>query len=90
MEDKQRNMQYNRYVNSKIPKTHPWPTLFYSFIVGGLICVLGQGIYDIIMVLFPYMSQACAWAITLIVLIFLASFLRKENFKFLSGIIIIF
>ena len=75
VEDKQRNFQYNQYVNSKIPKTHPWPTLFYSFLVGGLICVFGQGINDIILILFPYMSQGSAWAITLIVLIFLAALL---------------
>ncbi len=75
MEIKERNKAYNKYVNAKIPKTRPWPTLFNSFWVGGLICVLGQGINDLILYLFPNLSQSTAWAYTLIVLIFIASFL---------------
>ena len=75
MEDKRRNEQYNKYVQSKIPKTHAWPTLFRSFVIGGLICTLGQGINDLIMLGFPQMSQTSAWAYTLITLIFLASLL---------------
>lgn len=75
MEDKKRNEAYNKYVNAKIPKTRPWPSLFNSFWVGGLICVIGQGINDLIMLAFPTVSQQSAWAYTLIVLIFLASFL---------------
>ena len=75
MEDKKRNEAYGKYVAAKIPKTKPWPSLFNSFWVGGLICVLGQGINDIFMLIFPNLSQQSAWALTLIVLIFLASFL---------------
>lgn len=75
MEDKKRNEQYNKYVCAKIPKTKPWPSLFNSFIVGGLICLLGQGINDLIMLGFPNMSQHSAWSLTLIALIFIASFL---------------
>lgn len=75
MEDKRRNMQYNKYVDSKIPKTRPWPTLFYSFVVGGLICLLGQGINDVIKAGFPNISQQSTWTYTLVVLIFIAAFL---------------
>ena len=75
MEDKRKNEQYNNYVKAKIPKTKPWPSLFYSFLVGGLICVLGQGINDVILIFLPNISQTSAWAYTLIVLIFLASLL---------------
>ena len=75
MEDVKRNEQYNRYVNSKIPKTKPWPNLFNSFLVGGLICLLGQGINDLILFGFPNLSQTSAWAYTLIILIFLAAIL---------------
>ncbi|MBE7076232.1 MAG: stage V sporulation protein AC [Clostridiales bacterium] len=75
MDDKKRNEAYNQYVKAKIPKTKPWPSLFNSFWVGGLICVIGQGINDIIMLIFPSLSQQSAWAYTLIVLIFIASFL---------------
>ncbi len=75
MEDIKRNEAYNRYIKEKIPKTKAWPSLFNSFWVGGLICVLGQGINDVILLIFPYLSQQSAWACTLIILIFIASFL---------------
>lgn len=75
MEDKKRNEAYNRYVSAKIPKTRAWPTLFNSFWVGGVICLIGQGINDLIMFIFPNISQQSAWAYTLITLIFIASFL---------------
>lgn len=75
MEDKKRNEQYNNYVKAKIPKTHAWPTLFRSFWVGGVICLIGQGINDLILFAFPSVSQQSAWAYTLIILIGVASFL---------------
>jgi len=75
MEDKKRNEAYNQYVSAKIPKTKGWPSLFHSFWVGGLICLIGQWINDILLVLFPTLSQQSAWALTLIILIFIASFL---------------
>lgn len=75
MEDQKRNEEYNKYVKAKIPKTKPWPTLFNSFWVGGLICVIGQGINDLILLGFPNLSEQSAWALTLVALIFLAAFL---------------
>ena len=75
MENKQRDLQYNRYVQAKIPKTKPWPSLFYSFLIGGMICLLGQGINDLILMFYPSISESSAWASTLVVLIFLASLL---------------
>lgn len=75
LNEQQRNKAYNKYVNAKIPKTRPWPTLFNSFWVGGLICVLGQGINDLLLYIFPNISEQSAWAYTLIILIFIASLL---------------
>ena len=75
MDDKKRNEAYNKYVKAKIPKTRPWPSLFYSFLVGGIICCLGQGINDLILLAFPNLAEQTAWGYTLIVLIFIASFL---------------
>lgn len=75
MTDKERNKKYNQYVLKKIPQTKQFPTLFYAYLVGGIICCIGQGIFDILMTIFPTMTvdEATAWM--LIVLIFLASFL---------------
>ena len=75
IDEKKRNEAYNRYVKERIPKTKPWPCLFNSFLVGGIICCLGQGINYLILLWFPNMAEQNAWAYTLIVLIFLASFL---------------
>ncbi len=75
MEDQKRNEAYNKYVSAKIPKTRAWPSLFNSFWVGGVICLIGQGINDLILLIFPNISQQSAWAYTLITLIFIAAFL---------------
>ena len=75
MKDIERNQVYNKYVEAKIPRTRPFPSLLNSFLVGGLICLLGQGINDIILLVFPNMAEQSAWVYTLIILIFLASFL---------------
>ncbi len=75
MNDVEKNKKYNEYVEAKIPKTKAFPSLLNSFWVGGLICVLGQGINDVLLTIFPYMAEQTAWGYTLIVLIFIASFL---------------
>lgn len=75
MQDDIRNKRYNAYVEAKIAKTHAWPSLFNAFWVGGLICTFGQVCNDLILLLFPSVSTQSAWAYTLIILIFLASFL---------------
>lgn len=75
MHYQKRNEMYKKYVDSKIPKTSEWPSLFNSFWVGGLICVIGQGINDILLLIAPTMAEQTAWAYTLIILIFIGSFL---------------
>lgn len=75
MKNQQINQKYNRYVEARIPKTKAWPSLFNSFWVGGVICLIGQGINDALLYIFPSMAEQTAWAWTLIELIFIASFL---------------
>lgn len=75
MKNEKLNQAYKAYVEARIPKTKPWPSLFNSFWVGGLICLLGQGVNELLLYLFPNMAEQSAWAWTLIVLIFLASLL---------------
>ena len=75
MDEAERNRRYNNYVESKIAKTHAWPSLFNAFWVGGLICTIGQLINDLLLLWFPTMATQSAWAYTLIILIFLASLL---------------
>ena len=75
MDIKKRNENYNKYVDAKKPQTRNFPTLIYAYIVGVLICMFGQFVMDMVMVIFPTMSidQATTWM--LIILIFIASFL---------------
>jgi len=70
-----RNKRYNEYVESKKPKTKNFPTLIYAFVVGGIICMIGQVIQDALLALFPTMSLEAASTWMLIILIFIASFL---------------
>ena len=53
----ERNKKYNAYVEAKMPKTKPWPSLFRAFWVGGLICCLGELIKDLCLYFFPYMTM---------------------------------
>ena len=71
----ERNKRYNQYVDSKKPKTRNFPTLIYSYLVGGIICIIGQAIQDTLLSFFPTMSVESAVTWMLIILIFLASFL---------------
>ena len=70
-----RNKKYNAYVDSKKPLTKNFPTLIYAFIVGGVICIIGQVILDVLLKVFPTMSLEAANTWMLIILIFIASFL---------------
>ncbi len=72
---KERNTKYNEYVEAKSPKTKPYPSLFYAFVIGGLICCLGQAIYDFISYLMPQLTDSELTAWMLIVLIFIACLL---------------
>lgn len=75
MDAKIRNKKYNEYVDAKKPQTKNFPTLIYAYLVGGLICIIGQAIQDSLLAIFPTMSIESAGAWMLIILIFLASFL---------------
>ena len=75
MDTVERNKKYNEYVQSKIPKTKNFPTLLFAFLVGGIICMFGQGIQDLFLYLFPEMSLDTINGWMLIILIILASLL---------------
>lgn len=75
MNIEERNKKYNAYVDAKKPQTKNFPTLINAYLVGGLICMLGQGILDGLMSIFPTMSIDTANAWMLIILIFIASLL---------------
>ncbi len=75
MDNTIRNKRYCAYVEKRLPQTKPFPSLFYAFIIGGLICCIGQGITDGLMAIFPKLELETASIYTSVILIFLASFL---------------
>lgn len=75
MDNATRNKRYTAYVEKRLPQTKFFPSLIYAFLVGGLICCIGQGINDGLMAIWPNMTKDTAGAYTLVILIFLASFL---------------
>ncbi len=75
MDNVTRNKKYIDYVEKRLPQTKPFPSLLYAFLVGGLICCIGQGITDSLMAIFDKMSLETASVYTSVILIFLASFL---------------
>ena len=50
-------------------------SLVAAFVVGGLICCIGEGIKDAVSAIFPSMTEEDAGAWTTIILIFIGSFL---------------
>ena len=74
MESFERDKRYNAYIRSKIPKTKAWPSLFHAFWIGGIICLVGEVIKDLLM-LIPNMTLEFAGMWESIILIALASFL---------------
>lgn len=73
MNELERNERYNAYVEAKMPKTKPWPSLFHAFWVGGLICCFGELIKDLCLYFFPYMTTQDAATWSLVALIILAA-----------------
>lgn len=69
---KQRNDRYNKYVNTVTPKTSLAKAMWHSFWIGGLTCVIGQGIGDIIKAAAPTMATDTVANITSMILISVA------------------
>ncbi len=65
------NEQYQKYVDKKTPNSTLAKDLFFAFLVGGLICVIGQGIADGYRTIF--LSEEIVSAATSITLIFLGA-----------------
>ena len=75
MDSEKRNTNYNLYVESKLPKTKAWPSLFKAFLVGGIICAIGQGFFDLYSYWFPNLAESEITTCMLMTIIFITCFL---------------
>ena len=71
------NKDYQKYVDKKSPNSPIFKDCFNAFWVGGLICVIGQLIYDYF--IFRDFSVELSGTIVSISLIFLSAFLTAIN-----------
>ncbi|MCH5350379.1 MAG: SpoVA/SpoVAEb family sporulation membrane protein [Clostridiales bacterium] len=69
---KRRNERYNKYVNTVTPTTSLPKALWHSFWIGGLTCMIGQGIGDIVKAISPSMPLDTVANITSMILITVA------------------
>lgn len=72
MDESKRNQRYEDYVASVTPKTGTWRSLWHSFWIGGLTCVIAQGIGDIYYALFPNLGKDLIVSFTSMTIIALA------------------
>lgn len=71
IQNKKRNQEYLKYVEKETPKTGWFNSLFHAFIVGGMICCLGQMFSDIIKAYYPNMDilRVGSWSSIIIVVL---------------------
>lgn len=71
------NQEYSDFVDTKIKKSTLGKNIFFAFVIGGLICMIGQAITDISM---SYgIEKKDAQLICTLSLIFIAAFLTALN-----------
>ena len=57
------------------PKSKEWKTLLLAFVVGGVICMIGQGVSDLFKLAFPTLDENVLGQITSTTMIFLGALL---------------
>ena len=64
-----RNKRYNEYVDVVSPSTGAVKSLLKAFVIGGVTCVIGEGIADTIALIFPAMELTMIANITSMILV---------------------
>lgn len=67
-----RNKEYSEYINTIEPKTEKWPSLIFSFLIGGLICLIGEFISNLLQVIWPTLNPTYALVWTQIIIMGIA------------------
>lgn len=69
--------EYQKYVDEKTPNSPIWKNCFNAFWVGGLICAIGQIIFEICKT--RGIDETTSYTIVSIILIFISAFLTALN-----------
>ena len=72
---KTRNEEYAKYVSKVSPKSRLFLPLLYAFLIGGLICVIGQSFYLLYKSVFPTYTNDQIGGFVACTLVFIASVL---------------
>lgn len=67
--------QYGELVKEKSPKSKEIKTLVFAFLVGGIICCIGEGVGDILKLIIPKIGVQTEAQLTSCVMIFIGSLL---------------
>lgn len=67
--------EYREYVKKNVPGSPMFRSVFAAFLVGGIICCIGEGVSDAIKAIFPDMGETDIGSWTTVVMIFLGSLL---------------
>lgn len=70
--------EYLDYLNKKSPDSKLFKDMLYAFVIGGIICVLGQAIYDVYNKVFQADEDTARIALS-VTMIFLGAFLTGIN-----------
>ena len=82
-EKEKRQQQYEDYVKKKTPVHNVYLNMAKSFITGGIICVIGQGIYNYCEMIGLSKDHCSNWtSLSLILLLYLASFPHRTDRPF--------
>ena len=71
--------EYLKLDKESAPKSKELPTLFFAFLVGGIICMIGQGISDVFKLILPTAEEKLVGQVTSAVMIFLGAFDRTRR-----------
>ena len=89
----QRDEQYNKYVKQVTPTHNLWLNMAKAFLVGGVICVLGQALLNYFTGIGMDKETAGSWCSLILVALSVFEIWRGRNFsahhgfcKFSSGI----
>lgn len=67
--------RYREIVSQNAPKSKHVKTVVCAFLIGGLICCIGEGISDGVGALFPYLDKDSVGGVVSIIMIFLGALL---------------